>query len=611
MAENLESSPLFANRYRFQQVPTDWDTGRSGFTHLVFDMEKERLGVIKRAELKSRQAVEELKNEVAVLLDLKGQNVPEVYETGEAEYGSKKYFYMVIEYIDGVRIEKHLSALTVPERADIITQFFDLLANAHKLGIVNGDVDLKHLFWRDKKQLVVIDWGNAKLNAGSKNKTDLAYDLARSAEIIYALTTKKGHPPATGSLSLPGNSALFPGLAPLPTEFYELCKWAPRTPVDGAHFKYSAQELLDVSQKWQKAIRSKKAYKAPSKSRSWVLGILLLVLFLGIGFSVISPSSPFYNLFHPATVTSTVIASHTIAPSVTNTPIPTAENTETSLPPTITNTPPPTPLPDLSPTPITPTAIPGPRVYTTDSILAEYKEVPSSLSSICLPVNISTENNLKSNEGFYPRNDSAQEVNYWGFRVDKEHTIYLKDQTINQAIASDFGQCIQQINAISLNTWVTRLDLERDSPNYDLVDPGQEIGIFIDNGNGLRREYTIWVDKEKLMHVRVRENNEVVEDSPILVVNDNIMKIKGTFPRYYAEFPLQIFLEINNQGLDIIYLQEGPGQLPVTAPDIVPEQMIRIDNAIFSTVGADQSIGIIGYGGETQAIIWPFIFYGE
>ena len=92
MTENLSSSPLFAGRYEFQTVRSDWDTGRTKFTHLVFDRQEERLGVIKRAEIKSPQAVERLKNEVGALLDLKGLGVPEVYDTGEADYGSKKYF---------------------------------------------------------------------------------------------------------------------------------------------------------------------------------------------------------------------------------------------------------------------------------------------------------------------------------------------------------------------------------------------------------------------------------------------------------------------------------------------------------------------------------------
>ena len=121
--------------------------------------------MIKRAEINSEQAVKGLENEVAALKALQGLGVPEVYDTGTTTYGSKKYFYMVMEYIDGMRVERNLVSLGVAERVDILTQLFGLLAQAHSKGIVNGDVDLKHLFWRkeDKRQLVVIDWGNARL----------------------------------------------------------------------------------------------------------------------------------------------------------------------------------------------------------------------------------------------------------------------------------------------------------------------------------------------------------------------------------------------------------------------------------------------------------------
>ena len=237
---DIPSSPVFAGRYQFKPVGDDWDTGRSGFTHLVYDREKKRLGGIKRAEINSREAVEGLKNEVVALNALKGSGVPDVYETGQATYGSKIYFYMVMEYIDGIRIERNIDKMDVAERAEILTQLFALLAQAHTKGIVNGDVDLKHLFWhKTKKQLVVIDWGNAKLGVDPNEKTEFSYDLARAAEIIFSLITLQGIPPAMGSIALPDDSALIPGLIPLPMEYRELCKWAPRTPSAGTQSPFS------------------------------------------------------------------------------------------------------------------------------------------------------------------------------------------------------------------------------------------------------------------------------------------------------------------------------------------------------------------------------------
>ncbi|MBN1452516.1 MAG: hypothetical protein JW963_15985 [Anaerolineales bacterium] len=49
------NAPVFADRYRFEPVGNDWDTGRSGLTVRVYDLKTEQEGVIKRAELNTEQ----------------------------------------------------------------------------------------------------------------------------------------------------------------------------------------------------------------------------------------------------------------------------------------------------------------------------------------------------------------------------------------------------------------------------------------------------------------------------------------------------------------------------------------------------------------------------
>jgi len=589
MAENSDSSPVFADRYRFQTVGNDWDRGRSGFTHLVFDAKKERLGVIKRAETKSQSAVDGLKNEVAALLDLKGLSVPEVYDTGDTEYGSKSYFYMVMEYIEGIRVEKYLDSLSAPDRAEIITQFFNLLANAHRIGIVNGDIDLKHLFWRrDKKQLIVIDWGNAKLDVDPKKKTEFAYDLARSAEIIYSLTTLKGNPSATGSIELPNDSYLIPGLEPLPIEFRNLCKWAPRAPNEGSQSPYTAHELFDVSKVWQKAIMSGKRYK-PEKRPNWGLRIFFgLIIAVAIFFGITSPISPLYSLLHPQTPTPLVVASDTTVPNPIITP---QVTTEPSITATSTGIQTPTSVPTSTFTEIPPTATavtPIPAAYTNQLLVFEKG---SSVPADCWA------NDSKS--GFNKREDGN-----WRFAIEK-------GTPVDQTVQTDFSKCVEitSVKAIAMNLWVPRLELERVNPE---VEAGKEFGFFILGANNQKREYTIWVDVSESMHLRIRENGEVTYDEVVLIVNEENLRIKGSFPRLYAEFPIQFFFEINNNGLDIIYLKQGLTQKAVQAEEINPGQMLPIiNNTIRPHLDDIQSIGLIGYGGETQTIIWPLVFFGE
>jgi len=65
------------------------------------------------------------------------------------------FTYLVMEHIDEIRVEKDYDSFDAIERALILTEFFRLLAKAHRRRVVNGDIDLKHLFWRkEKKQLL-------------------------------------------------------------------------------------------------------------------------------------------------------------------------------------------------------------------------------------------------------------------------------------------------------------------------------------------------------------------------------------------------------------------------------------------------------------------------
>lgn len=113
------------------------------------------------------------------------------------------------------------------------------------------------------------------------------------------------------------------------------------------------------------------------------------------------------------------------------------------------------------------------------------------------------------------------------------------------------------------------------------------------------------------MHVRMRENSNITHDEIVSVVNNENLKFKEVYPRLYAEFPIQIFFEVNNNGLDILYLQDGPFQLPAEANDMNPSQMVRMDSVTQPTFGAVSRFGLIGYGGETQTVIWPLVFFGN
>ena len=576
MAENLSGSPVFAGHYRFQPVGNDWDRGRSGFTALIHDEIEGRRGVIKRAETNSKRNTEELRNEVKALNSLKGLGVPEVYEISHAVYDSKNYDYMVIEYIEGVRVEKSLVKLSNVERAEIITQFFGLLSQAHQKGIINGDIDLKHLFWRDyngKKQLIVIDWGNARLGADPKNKTEFAYDLARSAEIIFALVTDKGEPPATGSLALPDSSGIRAGLGPLPKEFRALCKWAPRTPAEGTPAPYTARELFEISKKWLAGVQN------PSgKRRIRVLGISMVAIVAIIALLLAAPAfSSLFPVSGTVSPTPAIIVSETpsVVTSVVTTDSPVA--TEATSP-TTTST---------EAVTLTPSVTILPNTYSpiltfdrTLNLNNQCWQNETILDSVLQPI---------LNEGFYRRTDRN-----WAFNVDLKHSV-------DDVVQVDFGPCRenQEINAFALNAWVIRLD-------QHALEPSREFGVFLENQAGQRREYTLWLSAKNIF-LRIRENNSEPKDYPIDIINPANIKLDVGHPRTKSNFRIMLFLDLNNQGSDIIYMLEGPLDESVKVEDMVPGGMFRIGDAMLPTLGDIKKVGLIGRGGKTETLIWPLV----
>ncbi len=596
------NAPVFADRYRFEPVESGWDRGRSGFTGLVYDLKEERLGVIKRTEIFSKQLTHSLQNEIKALKALKGLGVPEVYDTNQAVYDSKDYDYAVIEYIDGMRVEKNLDSLSIVERAEIISQLFGLLSQAHQKGIVNGDVDLKHLFWRedkkqkDKKQLVVIDWGNARLGVDPKKNTEFAYDLARAAEIIFSLVTTQGHPPSTGSIALPDASAWIAGLGTLPIEFQNLCKWAPRTPTGGAQAPNTAQKLFEVSKEWLKAIRSSKDYKPTpqviKRKKTWLIGIPLAAIVVLAIFLVITKAP---QEIPPTAVPALVSLEPSLTPSytpiVTATLLPTAIPTETQ-PATATVT----PTPSSSPLEYSPIV-----VFDDKYLAPEFKK--------CWTNEVDPSSALMNPEGFNRKDDDT----WWIFNTGD-------GRTTDQSITTDFRTCpkplpdntispgqtvnktplIQSVNAIALNTWVTQIQPESGNTSAG------EFGLFLKGTNGAIREYTLWVDQSESLHLRIRETGK--KDFNDTVVGPNIQSTGRD--NVYRQFRVQIFLEMDNNGSAILYLLEADSK-SVDAQDINPSQMIPINAAVRPAMGDLQGFGLIGRGGSTQVLIWPLVLLGK
>ena len=192
-----------------------------------------------------------------------------------------------------------------------------------------------------------------------------------------------------------------------------------------------------------------------------------------------------------------------------------------------------------------------------------------------------------SNEALYRRDDLN-----WGFEVDVK-------RTTDDIIQTNFSKCSddKKIAAIEVSAIVNRLEI----PEYQ---PGREFGIFLENNGGQRREYTIWVDKTNTMYLRVRIGASLYKDYPILVVSPGMFQFGGEYPRKYIKFPIRFFLEIDNEGFDIMYLLEGSYDEKIGSAIFDPTEMIQVEAATLPTLDSIQEIGLVGRGGKTETLIW-------
>ena len=303
------------------------------------------------------------------------------------------------------------------------------------------------------------------------------------------------------------------------------------------------------------------------------------------------------QIFSTPTLTTTQTQAVTFALSITPSAI--------SVIPTDTNTPSITVVPTetattiLTPTLLTPTL--AHRSYQPISELVFDNKYVIPDNKPCWETE--TKLTLTVDEGFYRRDNK-----YWEFAIIENEDTIPEERPIVTPAYVDFSQCLEnkQVNGLGLNAWVTKIVPERDNPVYALGtrDPGREFGIFIENKDGFKREYTLWIDKDKTLHLKVRENDVVIYDNSELVVGS--IQSGGGYPRPFNKFFIQIFLEINNNGMDALYLLEGSGN-PVKADSLDPTKMIL--KSTLPTLGHIQEIGFVGYGGETQVLIWPLAFF--
>jgi|GEM_PF-5109386 len=189
---------IFEGRYSYSEIRVGSKTGE---TLMAFDEETLEFVVIKRPSPTQpnpdarKASIADLEREEKVLHTESIREHPAVcrlLSAGNVRGKGNPYRYLVLARARGIPVpaliqQYHDQGQPLPESIylNIMRQLLDLLAAAHRVGVVYNDVKADHLFWDEKgEQLKVIDWGNAQF-VNVTNTAARAADVFQCGELLY------------------------------------------------------------------------------------------------------------------------------------------------------------------------------------------------------------------------------------------------------------------------------------------------------------------------------------------------------------------------------------------------------------------------------------------
>ena len=118
------------------------------------------------ALISDAEFIARFRTEARMMAALRHQGIVQVYDYGEeAEVGSDRLDYLVMEYIEGAPLSqwiKSIGRLGVAETLSVVAQAAQALHVAHSAGIVHRDVKPSNLLVRPDGVIVLVDFGVAR-----------------------------------------------------------------------------------------------------------------------------------------------------------------------------------------------------------------------------------------------------------------------------------------------------------------------------------------------------------------------------------------------------------------------------------------------------------------
>jgi serine/threonine protein kinase len=174
-----------------------------GTVYLARDRDLDRLVALKVVGPAGATAVERerLVHEARILAQLEHPGIVPVHDVGRTPDG--RTFY-VMKLVRGRGLDQHLTAaLPVAERLQIFERLCDTVAFAHAHGVIHRDLKPENVMVGPFGEVLVMDWGVAKLRAAIEPSTVLGtpgYMAPEQARGDTALTDERSDVHALGAL---------------------------------------------------------------------------------------------------------------------------------------------------------------------------------------------------------------------------------------------------------------------------------------------------------------------------------------------------------------------------------------------------------------------------
>jgi serine/threonine protein kinase len=171
-APNLPTGKVFAARY---EVLEEIGSGGMGMVYRALDRElgeQVALKTLRPELLQDASLVERFKSEIRLARHISDKHVVRTHDLGEKD----GVYFLTMEYVEGITVRELLDTrgkLGVSPALAIASQLAQSLIAAHEQGVIHRDIKPQNLLLDATGTLKVMDFGVARLAAGSSGLTEV------------------------------------------------------------------------------------------------------------------------------------------------------------------------------------------------------------------------------------------------------------------------------------------------------------------------------------------------------------------------------------------------------------------------------------------------------